>query len=118
MTDSNGAKPSNDELHELIDNYAWAKDHPMLFPVESKQLRQAAAIAHLASAELQRRQQPQTAGQYCPMCGSPEVDHYGPATKYACGSTDFDQRPGTFKESDRCNRIRLRIPLPPEPPTC
>ena len=49
----------------------------------------------------------------CPFCGAPEVERFHPRTQYACGSSDFDQRPGTFKQSDYCalvsamaNRIR------------
>lgn len=32
----------------------------------------------------------------CPVCGSPEVEANTPRTAYACGSSDYDQRPGTF----------------------
>lgn len=38
----------------------------------------------------------------CPFCGAPEVERFHPRTQYACGSSDFDQRPGTFKQSDYC----------------
>jgi hypothetical protein len=38
----------------------------------------------------------------CPKCGAPEVDWNGPATHYKCGSSDYDQRPGTFKQSIAC----------------
>jgi len=38
----------------------------------------------------------------CPSCGAAEVNAYHPRTKYACGSSDYDQRPGTFKQSDTC----------------
>lgn len=40
--------------------------------------------------------------QACPSCGSPEVEAHNPATVYACGSRDYDQRPGTFKQSALC----------------
>lgn len=35
-------------------------------------------------------------GDVCPLCGSKEVAANSPATVYACGSRDYDQRPGTF----------------------
>ena len=38
----------------------------------------------------------------CPKCGSEEVDALTPRTIYACGSSDYDQRPGTFKQSTSC----------------
>ena len=37
-------------------------------------------------------------GDECPKCGACEVDHFGPATMYSCGSWDYDRRPGTFRE--------------------
>ncbi len=44
----------------------------------------------------------QQAGCKCPSCGAQEVDAYTPRTIYACGSSDYDQRPGTFKQSEKC----------------
>lgn len=38
----------------------------------------------------------------CPKCGATEVDSMTPRTTYFCGSSDYDQRPGTFKQSDDC----------------
>jgi ssDNA-binding Zn-finger/Zn-ribbon topoisomerase 1 len=38
----------------------------------------------------------------CPVCGEEEVEFEHPRTKYACGSTDYDQRPGTFKKGVDC----------------
>jgi hypothetical protein len=38
-------------------------------------------------------------GEKCPVCGAPEVDAMTPRTTYACGSSDYDQRPGTFKQA-------------------
>jgi hypothetical protein len=32
----------------------------------------------------------------CPICGAPEVDAKTPRTVYACGASDYDQRPGTL----------------------
>ena len=42
---------------------------------------------------------PTTEGEEgCPSCGSPEADAMTPRTVYACGSSDYDQRPGTFSQ--------------------
>ena len=38
----------------------------------------------------------------CPKCNSEEVDAMIPRTVYECGSSDYDQRPGTFIQSDKC----------------
>lgn len=38
----------------------------------------------------------------CPVFGAIEVDSGTPRTVYACGSSDYDNRPGTFNQSNRC----------------
>ena len=38
----------------------------------------------------------------CPECGVKEVDSLTPRTVYACGSSDYDQRDGTFEKGFRC----------------
>ena len=38
----------------------------------------------------------------CPICAAPEVPTNTPRTVYACGSSDYDQRPGTFER--KCER--------------
>ena len=38
----------------------------------------------------------------CPKCGSVEVDSMTPRTVYKCGSSDYDQRPNTFNQTDKC----------------
>ena len=38
-------------------------------------------------------------GLTCPGCGAKEVEAMTPRTVYACGSSDYDQRPGTFTAS-------------------
>lgn len=38
----------------------------------------------------------------CPKCGAKEVDFDHPRTKYECGSTDLDGRPGTFHQTEKC----------------
>ncbi len=38
----------------------------------------------------------------CPKCGKEEIDAMTPRTVYACGSSDYDQRPGTFKQGLDC----------------
>ena len=43
-----------------------------------------------------------TGAPTCPRCGAPEVSAYSPYTVYACGSKDYDQRPGTFVQSVSC----------------
>jgi hypothetical protein len=41
--------------------------------------------------------------QKCPNCAAPEVDASTPRTVYACGSSDYDQRPGTFEQQCQGN---------------
>ena len=38
----------------------------------------------------------------CPKCGKKEIEAKTPRTVYACGSSDYDQRPGTFIQSSDC----------------
>ena len=40
--------------------------------------------------------------EHCPKCGSIEIDSMTPFTTYECGSRDYDQRPGTFRQSELC----------------
>lgn len=44
----------------------------------------------------------------CPKCGAPEVSANTPRTVYACGSSDYDQRPGTFERTKECPRGTIR----------
>ncbi len=39
----------------------------------------------------------------CPICGKPEVEADTPRTVYACGSSDYDRRDGTFQQGSGCN---------------
>jgi|6_EtaG_2_1085325.scaffolds.fasta_scaffold33539_3 hypothetical protein len=41
-------------------------------------------------------------GEKCPKCGSSEIEAMTPRTTYECGSSDYDQRPSTFKQSQAC----------------
>jgi len=41
-------------------------------------------------------------GNACPACGAYEIESNTPHTVYWCGSYDYDQRPGTFRQSDSC----------------
>ena len=41
-------------------------------------------------------------GDRCPHCGSEEIDAMTPVTVYACGSSDYDRRPNTFKKGNKC----------------
>lgn len=43
------------------------------------------------------------AGDRCPRCGAEEVSALTPRTVYGCGSSDYDRRPGTFKQGASCN---------------
>lgn len=38
----------------------------------------------------------------CPKCGEFEVGSNTPRTVYACGSSDYDQRPNTFNQTEKC----------------
>ena len=38
----------------------------------------------------------------CPECGAKEVASFHPRTVYACGSSDYDQRDGTFEKGFDC----------------
>jgi hypothetical protein len=38
----------------------------------------------------------------CKMCGKEEVPANSPRTVYECGSSDYDQRPDTFIQSEKC----------------
>jgi len=43
--------------------------------------------------------------QLCPICNSPEESSYSPRTTYKCGSSDYDQRLNTFKQSLKCKKL-------------
>lgn len=43
----------------------------------------------------------------CQECGSDEVDANTPRTVYSCGSSDYDQRPGTFIQGPGCKKKRF-----------
>jgi hypothetical protein len=38
----------------------------------------------------------------CPECGKEEIDSMTPRTIYACGSSDYDKRHGTFIKGIEC----------------
>lgn len=41
--------------------------------------------------------------EHCPACGATEIDDTAtPRTQYACGSSDYDQRPGTWAQGGAC----------------
>ncbi len=46
----------------------------------------------------------------CPVCTEPEVEASTPRTVYACGSSDYDQRPGTFELGPRC-KDKIECPV-------
>jgi hypothetical protein len=41
-------------------------------------------------------------GDKCEICGAVEVDAITPRTVYACGSSDYDKRPGTHRRGNNC----------------
>ena len=43
-------------------------------------------------------------GGNCPKCGAIEIGAMTPRTVYACGSSDYDQRPNTFIQSKECKQ--------------
>ena len=45
----------------------------------------------------------------CPKCREIEIDSRTPRTVYKCGSSDYDQRPNTFNQSDECKQNELAI---------
>lgn len=49
----------------------------------------------------------------CPKCKATEVEALTPRTVYACGSSEYDNRPGTFKQSEHCREKELEI-CPPK----
>jgi len=42
----------------------------------------------------------------CPVCGAEEIEILTPVTVYACGSSDYDRRPITFRQGKRCKKTR------------
>lgn len=38
----------------------------------------------------------------CPKCSAIEIEAITPRTVYKCGSSDYDQRSGTFEQSQQC----------------
>lgn len=47
----------------------------------------------------------------CPICCNPKVDSATARTVYACGSSDYDKRRGTFKQSLNCMLISKQSEL-------
>jgi hypothetical protein len=46
--------------------------------------------------------------QLCPMCCAPEIEANNTRTVYECGSSDYDQRPGSFLITDKCINNSLK----------
>lgn len=44
----------------------------------------------------------------CPKCNSEEIEANTPRTTYSCGSSDYDQRPGTFIQSENCKNKQIK----------
>lgn len=45
----------------------------------------------------------------CPKCKAPEIEALTPRTFYECGSSEYDERPETFKQSYNCHKKELEI---------
>ncbi len=43
-------------------------------------------------------------GDKCPQCGAAEIPANTPKTIYACGSSDYDGRPGSFVPGKNCSK--------------
>lgn len=52
----------------------------------------------------------------CPRCGAAEVASSTPRTTYACGSSDYDQRPGSFAGSCATSPATPSVTPSEEPP--
>ncbi|MEA2037961.1 MAG: hypothetical protein U9O94_10730 [Nanoarchaeota archaeon] len=46
--------------------------------------------------------------ELCPRCESIEIESNTPRTVYHCGSSDYDQRPNTFKQTKKCRRLEKK----------
>ena len=44
----------------------------------------------------------------CPNCNSEEIDSITSRTVYSCGSSDFNQTPDSFMQSDKCKQNDVR----------
>jgi hypothetical protein len=60
------------------------------------------AMEQYAQEQVKNLTIPVVTASCCPKCGAPEVEAMTPRTKYKCGSSDYDQRPNTFKQTMRC----------------
>lgn len=47
---------------------------------------------------------------HCEFCKSPEVDYPSPRTVYSCGTTNYDQRPGSTMRSETCKEREAQLP--------
>lgn len=59
--------------------------------------RHMVAALEAFEATTAAREPSKASGPDCPGCGAEEVEADTPLTTYACGSKDYDQRPGTFR---------------------
>lgn len=95
-------KVMNERLTESIDRMLWriTQLRNELRAEQSAQ-RKAENPRHTAQSEgipINHKRQ----GPKCPLCGEDEVPANTPRTVYACGTSDYDQRPGTLDPSERC----------------
>jgi hypothetical protein len=66
------------------------------------------------TAEQEAETAPAPAADACPKCGSEEVDATTARTVYACGSSDYDQRPGSFSQTSGCAALTKTVPADDE----
>lgn len=64
--------------------------------------RDSSARAALASEPTPEQGGAESGSEHCPECGSIEIPANTPRTVYACGSSGYDQRPGSFLRGAKC----------------
>ena len=73
-------------------------------------LEEVSVVALIETANDHEERPPMTKNakiEKCPECGSEEISAMTPRTLYECGSSDYDQRPGTFEKSVECHARSL-----------
>ena len=61
------------------------------------QARQCNGVCWLQCYTQVESHKPENHAKGCQNCGAAEVEAMTPRTVYACGSSDYDHRPGTFR---------------------
>ena len=103
---TDGASRARDLLK--IFGYDHYTPHMVCIPAD----KWAEAMALLGSKMIEQKEaQGSVYMPGCPVCGNPEIDSATARTVYSCGSSDYDQRPGTFKQSRDCTLISAQSAL-------